>query len=101
MPSSGYQQPAPSNEATITLLPDAAANATHWTLSAICTGCSQWAAGSIDPSASSPLAWAYAASPPFTPADPDSAFGIHDDKGSVPFDFAAAAVEGFEEAVGV
>ena len=97
--SSGYQQPTPSTDATLTLLPDAAANETHWTLSAVCTGCSQWGTGSIDPSGSAPLAWAYAAAPPFTPADAASAFGIHDNKGSVPFDFSTAGVEGFEEAV--
>lgn len=98
-PTSGYQPPAPSTDATLSLLPDAAANATHWTLSAVCTGCSQWAAGAIDPSGASPLAWAYAATPPTTPSDAASGFGIHDDKGSVPFDFSTAGVEGFEEAV--
>ncbi|KAJ3128487.1 hypothetical protein HK098_004382 [Nowakowskiella sp. JEL0407] len=34
--------------------------------------------------------WAFAAAPPTTPADPNSAFKIHDSKGAFSFDFTAA-----------
>ena len=97
-PQRGYQAPSPYPDATITPQ-SATVNETHWSLSALCTGCSSWAGGAL-PSGPGPLAWAYAAQPPATPADPASRFGHHDDKGVVQFDFAAAAVEGFEELVG-
>ncbi|SPO03630.1 related to cellobiose dehydrogenase [Cephalotrichum gorgonifer] len=94
---------APPNayaDSTITVLPGTTTNATHWTLDALCSGCSKWAAGAINPSGSSRLSWAFSSRAVATPANPDSQFAYHDGKGTVPFDFAAAQVAGFEEAVG-
>jgi len=71
--------------------PANAANATHWTLDVVCKGCSKWAAGSLNPSATAaPLAWAYSGKTPAQPASNTSAFGYHDNKGRFTLNLASA-----------
>jgi hypothetical protein len=75
------------------------ANATHWTLDAVCKGCSKWAAGSLNPAATAaPLAWAFSAKAPATPASNTSTFGYHDNKGRFTLSLASAKSPDFGKA---
>ena len=95
---SGYRLPGVYAQATYTLLPDNGANATHWTLSAVCKGCSSWSSKSLAIGASTPLAWASSTKPVATPADPASSFSIHDAKAKFTFDLTAAKQDNFAAA---
>jgi len=80
------------------------ANTTHWSLTALCTGCSSWAAGAksvnLDPStAAASFAWATSGTPPSTPADAASRFGIHNAKGKWTHDLAGAKNANFDALV--
>jgi len=80
------------------------ANATHWSLTTLCTGCSSWdqagKAVNLNPSnAAASFAWASATAPPGTPADPASRFGIHNQKGKFTSDLAGAKNANFDALV--
>ena len=79
-------------------------NATHWTISTLCTGCSSWEASgktvNLDPSsAAASFAWASSGTAPATPADPASRFGIHNAKGKFTSDLAGAKNANFDSLV--
>jgi hypothetical protein len=85
-----------------TILPGHGSNATHWTLSVLCKGCSSWtvpAAKSISPSGTAiPLAWAMSSKAVAAAADPGSSFSVHDNKAKFTFDFSAAKAANFDTA---
>ena len=75
--------PAVYNDATYTVLADTGNNGTHYTLSAICTGCSSWQRGTgtrtLNPNSGFRVAWAQStqAASVANPADPASNFNYH------------------------
>ncbi|KAI1075112.1 hypothetical protein F5B20DRAFT_585687 [Whalleya microplaca] len=85
-----------------TLLGGSISNDTHWTVNALCKGCSIWShdGGSktnLDPGASEAnFAWAASPTPPLDPADNSSVFGIHTEHGTFTLDFAAAKSDQFD-----
>ncbi|KAK4643125.1 hypothetical protein QC761_409760 [Podospora bellae-mahoneyi] len=71
-------------------------NATHFQITAVCTGCSRWGDEDIgftelDPEYDSTLAFAYGDYPVDTPEDPSSTFGIHDSLGHPVFSLGTQA----------
>lgn len=97
--------PGPYAGAAYTVLKGSASNGTHWRLTTLCRGCSQWNASgtvnSLDPAATAPVDLAYALSrtAPAQPADNASRIGIHGAKGTLALDAAAARTDKFEEYV--
>ncbi|KAK2067313.1 hypothetical protein P8C59_001064 [Phyllachora maydis] len=95
--ASGYVLPAAYAGATYTVLSAGThVNATHWQVTAQCSGCTSWAnAGAgvqtVNPTAQNTFAIAFAAKPPKTPESNASAFGIHDGLGRPVFDLAQGA----------
>lgn len=91
--------------ATYAVLKGPASNGTHWTLTTLCRGCSQWDASgtvtSLDPAATSPVNLAYVLfrSVPAQPANNASRIAIHSAKGTLVLDMAAAKTDKFEEYV--
>ncbi|KAK3942610.1 hypothetical protein QBC46DRAFT_283506 [Diplogelasinospora grovesii] len=79
-------------------------NATHWQITAKCTGCTKWGDDStgvttIDPKIQNTIAFAYSNTPVDTPADAGSSFGIHDSIGHPVFDLSVAENKNFTAAV--
>ena len=98
--SSGHNMPAPYDGATYTMLPDSGANETHWTLSVVCSGCTSWSGGSVDPTDSGAVfAYGMSSTAPADTADPDSMFGIHQAKGGWQHDMATGANADFDALV--
>ncbi|KAK8130684.1 hypothetical protein PG999_003064 [Apiospora kogelbergensis] len=99
--------PGPYAGATYQVLKGSGANATHWALTALCRGCSQWTTDNgtvvagLDPAAAGPVSVAYALSTkaPAQPANNASAVGFHSAKGPLKLDLAAAKTERFDEYV--
>ena len=93
--------------ATYEVLKGSGSNATHWTLTTLCRGCSQWktdngtVVAGLDPAATSPVNVAYALSQkaPAQPANNASSIGFHSAKGPLKLDLAAARTDRFEEYV--
>ncbi len=84
------------------MLKGSSVNATHWTLTTLCQGCSTWihnggAKESLDPGATA-ASFAYAASavPPVDVADPWSPIGIHSEHGIFQMDLAGAKSDQFD-----
>ncbi|KAI1142106.1 iron reductase domain protein [Hypoxylon sp. FL0543] len=97
-----HQLPDFYEAANHTVLKGSTVNATHWTLTTLCQGCSAWVhnGGSketLDPGATA-ASFAFAASPtpPVDPTDPASPFGIHTEHGLFTVDLAAAKSENFD-----
>jgi len=93
-----YQQPAAWSGANYRLMPDNGVNSTHWTLSAICTGCSYWSHGSIDPTNTQnylAVALNNQNGAVSRPSDPNSTFSIHTSLGRFLFDFTQAKQANF------
>ena len=91
--------PVVNADAKLTLL-SGVANATHWSITTLCTGCSSWGTTNLDPtSAAATFAWASSATAPGTPADPASRFGIHNQKGKFTHDLAGAKNANFDSLV--
>lgn len=84
------------------MLRPSGANATHWTVSALCRGCSQWtdavgAAKSLDPtSTQAPVAYAFSRDPPRVPANNASAISYHAAHGQLALDLAGARSDAFD-----
>ncbi|KAG7286400.1 hypothetical protein NEMBOFW57_008709 [Staphylotrichum longicolle] len=92
----GYFSPPENPESKYTVLKTGThINATHWQITAKCTGCSRWGDDDmgyteLDPQYQSTMAFAYANTPVDTPADEASTFGIHDSLGHPIYDLAVA-----------
>ncbi|PKS05596.1 hypothetical protein jhhlp_008114 [Lomentospora prolificans] len=98
--AAGHQAPTPYAGAEYALRPGTTVNATHWVLDAVCKGCSQWSAGSLNPAGSVPLAWAFAPNAVANPSNNASQIAFHNqNKGAVNFDLAAAKVADFDSIV--
>lgn len=101
-PRSGYQMPGPYAGASYEVLPPSGANATHWALSVLCHGCSQWtdavgATKALDPTSSqAPLAYAFSRDAPRDPANNASAISYHAAHGQLALDLAGARSDGFD-----
>jgi len=96
-----YQQPTVWSGATYRLLPDHGVNSTHWTLSAVCTGCSYWSAGSIDPTNTQnylAVALNSQSGSVSNPSSSSSNFQIHSSVGRFTFDFTQAKQSNFNTA---
>ena len=94
--------PGPYAGASYEVLRPSGANATHWTLSVLCTGCSEWtdavgAAKALDPtSAQAPLAYAFSRDPPRVPTNNASAISYHAAHGQLALDLAGARSDAFD-----
>lgn len=93
-----HSLPTVYNTATYTILSDTGSNGTHYTLSAICKGCSSWARGTgtrtLSPNGGVRLAWAQntQAASVAQPASPASNFNYHQYHGYFDADLAGSKV---------
>ncbi|KAI0009138.1 hypothetical protein F4779DRAFT_404779 [Xylariaceae sp. FL0662B] len=100
--ASAHSVPDAYDGAAYTLLEGSISNDTHWTVNALCKGCSVWShdggsTTSLDPgSLEANFAWAASPTPPFDPADNSSVFGIHTEHGTFTLDLAAAKSDQFD-----
>ncbi|KAH8166435.1 hypothetical protein CIB48_g1797 [Xylaria polymorpha] len=100
--ASVHEIPEPYEGAEYTVLKGSVTNETHWTLTALCKGCSSWIhdGGSktvLDPTSPSiNLAWAASPYPVGDPADNYTMMGIHSEHGTFNLDLAAARSDNFD-----
>ncbi|KAI1181686.1 iron reductase domain protein [Nemania serpens] len=103
--ASAHEIPEPYDLAEYTVLKGSEANDTHWTLTALCKGCSSWVhdGGSktaLDPTSPSiNLAWAASPYPVGDPADNFTMLSIHSEHGTFSLDLAAARSDNFDSYV--
>ncbi|KAK3303109.1 uncharacterized protein B0T15DRAFT_263669 [Chaetomium strumarium] len=92
----GYFSPPENPDAHYTVLKTGThINATHFQVTAKCTGCSRWGDDDmgyteLDPAYDTTMAYAYSNTPVDTPGDETSTFSIHDSLGHPIYDLAAA-----------
>lgn len=97
-----HEIPEPYDGAEYTVLKGSTTNETHWTLTALCKGCSSWVhdGGSktvLDPTSPSiNLAWAASPYAVGDPADNYTMLGIHSEHGTFNLDLAAARSDNFD-----
>ncbi|KAL8284513.1 hypothetical protein RB597_001951 [Gaeumannomyces tritici] len=92
--------PSPYPGASYAVFGTSTTNATHWRLDVLCSGCSAWTGGSVDPAgAAVTIAWASSARAPTTPSSNTSTIAIHDNKARVAFDLAAGRIANFTQVV--
>ncbi|KAM0603718.1 hypothetical protein ACHAP1_006430 [Verticillium nonalfalfae] len=101
----GYSVPPPYPATTHTLLSGSGANATHFTVTALCRGCTYWSVQGSDPESLNPngenyLANAYSTVPVDYPEEEQTTFGIHQGTNHWYHDFALAKQAGFEQWAG-
>ncbi|KAI0406938.1 iron reductase domain protein [Xylaria palmicola] len=100
-----HEIPEAYEGAEYTVLKGSVANDTHWTVTALCKGCSSWVhdGGSktvLDPTSSSiNLAWAASPYPVGDPADNYTMMSIHSEHGTFNLDLAAARTDKFDSYV--
>ncbi|KAK7981188.1 hypothetical protein PG989_013645 [Apiospora arundinis] len=105
--ATGHTMPGPYQGATYEVLKGSGSNDTHWTLTTLCHGCSQWKTDNgtvvqgLDPAVTAPInvAFALSAKAPTQPANNASAIGFHSAKGPLKLDLAAAKTDLFDEYV--
>lgn len=103
--SSGYYVPPVYPDATYKILSKAThVNATHFQVTAQCTGCSSWGdqdtgITTLDIKGQNALAFAYSANPPENPSKLDSSFSIHDLIGHWVHDFSQGQNANLDAAV--
>ncbi|GKT93618.1 cellobiose dehydrogenase [Colletotrichum tofieldiae] len=103
--SSGYFTPPPYADAEYTVLPGTVVNATHYSVTALCKGCTYWAPfgnepTSLDPNGENYLAFAYSGVPVDDPAANETTFGIHERVGHWMHNFEPAQAADFESWAG-
>lgn len=92
----GYFSPPAYTDSKYTILKTGThMNATHWQVTAKCSGCSRWGDADIgyteiDPEVDTSMAFAYANTPVDTPSDEATTFGIHESLGHPVFGLAPA-----------
>jgi len=96
---SGYFTPPKFADTTYTVI-DKSVNATHWSITALCKGCSYWAPFGADPTSLNPkgenyFAFAFSSTKVDDPANIETTFGIHERVGHWIQDLADAATEDF------
>ncbi|KAJ2978687.1 hypothetical protein NUW58_g7418 [Xylaria curta] len=100
--ATAHEIPEPYEEAEYTVLKGSVTNETHWTVTALCKGCSTWIhdGGSktvLDPNSPSiNLAWAASPYPVGDPADNYTMLGIHSEHGTFSLDLAGARTDNFD-----
>ncbi|TEA15649.1 Cellobiose dehydrogenase [Colletotrichum sidae] len=101
----GYFTPPPYEAAAYTVLPGTAVNSTHFSVTALCRGCTYFAPFGNEPTALDPngenyLAYAYSGVPVDDPSANDTTFGIHEGVGHWYHDFETAQSPDFESWIG-
>ncbi|KAI0389373.1 iron reductase domain protein [Xylariaceae sp. FL0594] len=97
-----HEIPEAYDGAEYTVLKGSVTNDTHWTLTALCKGCSSWvhdggSTTALDPNSPSiNLAWAASPYPVGDPADNYTMLGIHSEHGTFSLDLAAAKSDNFD-----
>ncbi|KAI1750696.1 actin-domain-containing protein [Xylaria castorea] len=96
----GYYTPSPYEDAKYTVLKGTGANATHFKLTALCTGCASWPdfdgnTMTLDGASQVNFAYAYSTTPVDEPANQETTFSIHDSVGHWTHDLAAARSDQF------
>lgn len=74
------------------MLPSTTANSTHWKLDVLCTGCSQWEGGKLDPNSVANFAWAKNTKGPSNTALNTSTISYHDSHGQFSHDLKLAKI---------
>ncbi|TGJ79450.1 hypothetical protein E0Z10_g9309 [Xylaria hypoxylon] len=103
--ASVHEIPEPYEAAEYTVLKGSVTNETHWTVTALCKGCSSWVhdGGSrtvMDPNSPSiNLAWAASPYPVGDPADNYTMLSIHSEHGTFSLDLASAKTDNFDSYV--
>ncbi|KAI0204435.1 actin-domain-containing protein [Astrocystis sublimbata] len=96
----GYYTPSPYEDAKYTVLKGTGANATHFKLTALCTGCASWPdfdgnAQTLDGTSEVNFAYAYSTTPVDEPDNQETTFSIHDSVGHWTHDLGAARSDKF------
>jgi len=98
----GYFSPGAFNGSTYTPLQATGVNATHWWVTALCTGCSSWdsvldgTTTVLDPSSPLRLAFAYSNTTVDNPANDLSTLNIHDSTGHWIHDLGSSKSKDFD-----
>ena len=74
------------------MLPSTTANSTHWQLDVLCSGCSQWEGGKLDPNSAANFAWAKNTKGPTNTALNTSSISYHDSHGQFTHDLKLAKI---------
>jgi len=82
--------PAAYAGASYKVLPSSTSNSTHWQLDVLCSGCSQWDGGKLDPNAVANFAWAKNTKAPSNAALNTSTISYHDSHGDFSHDLSKA-----------
>jgi hypothetical protein len=87
-----------------TYLKGTTTNSTHWTVNALCKGCTGWQNNednrqALNGSGTTQFAWAYGVSQVEDPARNDSAFNVHQAWGKWTHDLNAARIDNFDSLV--
>ncbi|KAI8201865.1 Cellobiose dehydrogenase [Colletotrichum sp. SAR 10_65] len=98
----GYFTPPPYEDAEYTVLPGTVVNNTHYSVTALCKGCTYFAPFGNDPTAldsngENYLAFAYSGVPVDDPSSNETTFGIHERTGHWYHDFKPAQAADFDE----
>ncbi|KAK1964325.1 carbohydrate-binding cytochrome b562 [Colletotrichum sublineola] len=101
----GYSAPVPYADAAYTVLPGTVVNATHYSVTVLCKGCTYWAPygnspTSLDPSGENKLAFAHSSVPVNEPTNNQTAFGRHERVGNWMHNFKSAQAADFKAWVG-
>ena len=72
------------------MLPSSTSNSTHWQLDVLCSGCSQWDGGKLDPNGVANFAWAKNTKAPSNAALNTSTISYHDSHGDFSHDLSKA-----------
>jgi hypothetical protein len=86
------------------LLKGTTKNITHWTVNALCKGCTGWQDVDenryvLNGTGTTQFAWAFGTSAVENPARNDSAFNVHADVGHWTHDLNAARIDNFDQLV--
>lgn len=75
---SAYHAPTPYNGTVTKVYSSSSVNATHWTANLLCSGCSKWDGGSIDPNGNATFGWGVSSHAVETPSSSSSPIRFHD-----------------------
>ncbi|PVH98563.1 Auxilliary activities family 12 protein [Periconia macrospinosa] len=86
------------------LLKGSSSNSTHWTVNALCKGCTGWQSNederyALNATGTTQFAWAYGTTDVSTPQNNDSTFSVHAAVGHWNHDLNAARVDDFDSLV--
>ncbi|KAK1976591.1 carbohydrate-binding cytochrome b562 [Colletotrichum cereale] len=101
----GYSTPPPYADAVYTVLPGTVVNATHFSVTALCKGCTYWAPygnspTSLDPNGENNLAFAHSGVPVNEPTNNQTTLGIHERVGRWMHNLKPAQAADFRSWVG-